>query len=242
MDPSGAGSGAEGRVVAFTGNLYLAVSTDGGGTFSYFDPTTMFPKFAGGLFGDQQLIYVPAIDRFVWCMLHHPVASNGDGAFRIAVAKPSDVAANPKTAWSNVDFVASDIGVGGAGFDQPHITFSGRFLIVAIDVDGKGRVVIRIPLTDLTSGLVHWDYTEPLTIVGGTYAFSAPCQGEADGAYLAGHVDRSTLRVFALPDAGTTYDFYGLVGVRRLLVEDAVENRLERQVSVARQRGHAPRQ
>src|SRR5262249_55429828 len=29
-----------------------------------------------------------------------------------------------------------------------------------------------------------------------------------DGAYLAGHVDRSTLRVFALPDSGTTYDFH----------------------------------
>lgn len=208
VDPSGAGSGPESSVIAYTGNVYLAVSTDSGATFKYFDPTTMFPTFAGGILGDQQLIYVPAIDRFVWCMLHGAVKATGDGAFRLAIAKPSDVALNPKTAWLPFDFVAADIGVGGSDFDQPHITFSGRFLIIAIDVAGQGRVVVRIPLTDLTTGSVNFDFTEPLTIPKSTYAFSAPCQGGANGAYLAGHVDTSTLRVFSLPDSGTAYDFH----------------------------------
>lgn len=46
-------------VVAMNGNVHLALSTDDGASFKYYDPTTIFPKFAGGLLGDQQIVYVP---------------------------------------------------------------------------------------------------------------------------------------------------------------------------------------
>jgi len=210
VDPCGAAS--ENGVVAMNGNVYLAVSADDGASFKYFDPTTIFPAFAGGILGDQQIVYVPQIDRFVWCMLHGPVAATGDGAFRIAFASSPDVKTKPKSAWSYVDFVASDIGVKGADFDQPHLTYSNRNLIIAVDADGKGRVVMRIPLTDLLGGQVSWDFTAPLTISGNTYQFSAPCGGQPDGAYMAGHVNTSTMRVFALLDGSTSYGFHD-VGV-----------------------------
>jgi hypothetical protein len=210
VDPCGAAS--ENGVVAMNGNTYLAVSIDDGATFKYYDPTTIFPKFAGGLLGDQQIVYVPQIDRFVWCMLHGPVASNGDGAFRIAFASSAGVKAKPKS-WVYVDFVASDIEVGGADFDQPHLTYSNRNLIIAVDVVGKGRVVMRIPLGDLvTGGSVGYEYTAPLKISGGTFQFSAPCGGQPDGAYMAGHVDTSKIRVFAWLDGTLTYGFHD-VGV-----------------------------
>ena len=167
VDPCGAA--AENGVVVVNGNVYLAVSTDDGGSFKYFDPTTMFPKFAGGLLGDQQIVYVPQVDRFVWCMLHGPVAASGDGAFRIAFASSADVKAKPESAWSYVDFLARDIGVGGADFDQPHLTYSNRNLVIAVDAAGKGRVVVRIPVTNLTGGPVGYDFTPPLTITGSTY-------------------------------------------------------------------------
>lgn len=115
-------------------------------------------------------------------MLHGPVAATGDGAFRIAFASSADVKAKPKSAWLYVDFVASDIGVRGTDFDQPHLTYSNRNLIVAVDVVGKGRVLMRIPLTDLLVGSVGWNFTAPLTISGNTYQFSAPCNGQPDGA------------------------------------------------------------
>ena len=208
VDPCGAA--AENGVVVVNGNVYLAVSTDDGGSFKYFDPTTMFPKFAGGLLGDQQIVYVPQVDRFVWCMLHGPVAASGDGAFRIAFASSADVKAKPKSAWSYVDFLARDIGVGGADFDQPHLTYSNRNLVIAVDAAGKGRVVVRIPVTNLTGGPVNYDFTPPLTITGGTFQFSAPCGGLPDGVYMAGHVDTSTIKVFAAPDGGTSYNFHDI--------------------------------
>src|SRR5215470_6520778 len=64
VDPCGAAS--ENGVVLMNGNVYLAVSIDDGATFQYLDPTTIFPNFAGGLLGDQQIVYVPQIDHFVW--------------------------------------------------------------------------------------------------------------------------------------------------------------------------------
>jgi hypothetical protein len=208
VDPCGAAS--ENGVVVVNGNVYLAVSTDDGASFKYFNPTTMFPKFAGGLWGDQQIIYVPQVDRFVWCMLHHPVVASGDGAFRIAFASSADVKTKPKSAWSYVDFLSSDIGVGGVGLDQPHLSYSNRNLIIAIDAAGKGRVVVRIPVTSLTGGTVNYDFTPPLTIPGPghTFQYSAPCGGLPDGVYMAGHVDTSTLKVFAALDGSSSYNFH----------------------------------
>ena len=206
VDPCGAAS--ENGVVLINGNVYLAVSTDDGGSFKYFDPTTIFPKFAGGLLGDQQIVYVPQIDRFVWCMLHGPVVASGDGAFRIAFASSADVKAKPKSAWSYLDFLASDVGVAGVDFDQPHLSYSNRNIIIAIDANGKGRVVVRIPVTALTGGPGGFDYTPPLTITGGSFQFSAPCGGLPDGVYMAGHIDRSTIKVFAAVDGGTSYGLH----------------------------------
>jgi hypothetical protein len=212
VDPCGCA--AENGVVAMTGNVYLAVSTDDGGSFKYFDPRTMFSAFAGGLLGDQQIIYVPRIDQFVWCMLHGPVGTTGDGAFRLAFASPEDVMANPSTAWAPIEFLASDIGVAGADFDQPHLTYTNQYLIIAVDVTAQGRVVVRIPLTDIPTGSIGWDFTDPLTLADSSYQYSAPCGSQPNGVYMAGHIDTSTMRVFALPDGGTNYGFHD-VGVSK---------------------------
>jgi hypothetical protein len=201
VDPSGAASPS--HVVAMVGNIYLAVSKDDGATWRYFDPTTIFPSFAGGLVGDQQMIYVPEYDLFVWIMLHNPVPATSDGAFRIAWGSAADVGSKPKSAWTYVDFVASDLDVAAAFLDQPHLSYSNRNLLVAVDASGKGRVVVRIPLTDLQAGSVGWDYTPPLT--GISYQFSAPCGERPPGAFLAGHVDTSTLRVIEWRDGDPNF-------------------------------------
>jgi hypothetical protein len=183
----------------------LAISTDDGATFDYYDPTTMFPTFAGGLVGDQQIMYEAEFDQFIWVMLHNPVPSTSDGAFRIAFASAADVAAKPKTAWGYVDFVASDFGAGGIFLDQPHLSCSNRFVIVAIDASGKGRVVVRIPLADLGTGSISYQYIGPLT--GGTsnYQFSAPAGGRPNGVFMAGHVDTSKVRLIEWLDGSSNY-------------------------------------
>jgi len=193
VDPCGGASPS--GVVAMTGNVYLAVSKDDGATFRYFDPTTMFPKFAGGIVGDQQIVYVPEVDVFVWIMLHNPVPANNDGAFRLAMAPAGDVASRPKSAWSYVDFVSSDFGIEGGFIDQPHLSYSNRNLIVAFDVSGNGRVVMRIPLSDLTGGQIRFEWIGPLTVGDSDYQFSAPAGNGPPGVFMAGHIDTGRLRV-----------------------------------------------
>jgi hypothetical protein len=200
VDPSGAASSSD--VIAMVGNVYLAVSTDGGSSWSYLDPTTMFPKFAGGLVGDQQMIYEPELDLFIWVMLHNPVPSTKDGAFRLAWASSADVESRPKSGWRFVDFVASDIDAAGEFLDQPHLSYSNRNLLVAVDAD-SGRIIVRIPLSDLGTGSIGWEYTPALS--GISFQFSAPSGQRPAGAFLAGHVDTSTLRVVEWRDGDPDY-------------------------------------
>ena len=68
VDMSGADS--ESDVVMMSGNWFLRYSTNGGGSFTTADPTTVFPKWSGHDFCcDQIVIYAPSVDRFVWFML-----------------------------------------------------------------------------------------------------------------------------------------------------------------------------
>jgi len=200
VDPSGAASPS--GVVAMVGNVYLAVSKDDGSTWKYLDPTAMFPKFAGGLVGDQQLIYEPELDVFIWVMLHNPLSSTKDGAFRLAWASAVDVGSKPKSAWRFVDFVSSDIDAPGEFLDQPHLSYSNRHVLIAVDAS-SGRIIIRIRLSDLGSGSIGWEYTPALT--GISYQFSAPSAERPPGAFLAGHVDTSTLRVVEWRDGDPDY-------------------------------------
>jgi hypothetical protein len=210
VDPSGAASG--GGVVAMTGNVYLAVSKDDGATFKYLDPSTMFPVFAGGIVGDQQIVYVPEFDVFVWIMLDNADPTTSDGAFRLAMAKAADVASKPKSAWTYVDFVSSDFGEPGGFLDQPHLSYSGRYLIVAVDVSvaASGRVVIRIPLIDLTSGSIGWQWIGPLTGGSSNYQFSAPAGGGPPGVFMAGHIDTANLRVVEWRDGNSNFATHGV--------------------------------
>ena len=213
VDPSGAASRG-GDVVAMTGNVYLAVSKDSGATFKYFDPTTLFPTFAGGIVGDQQIIYILEFNLFVWVMLHNDDPASGDGAFRLAMAKADDLANKPKTAWQYVDFLSSDFDQAGRGLDQPHLSSSGRFLIIGVDVSGAGRVVIRIPLTDVATGSVGWQWIGPLTVGESDYQFSAPAASDPPGVFMAGHIDTAKLRVVEWRDNSSSFKTHD-VGVAK---------------------------
>ena len=103
VDPCGAAS--ENAVVAINGNVYLAVSSGRRCVVQILlirQRSSQLCRWTS--LGDQQIVYVPQIDRFVWCMLHGPVAATGDGAFRVAFASSVDVKAKPKPAWSYVRF------------------------------------------------------------------------------------------------------------------------------------------
>lgn len=78
---------SESGVILRAYNTYLDVSIDNGQIFKRYGPRTIFTTaLGGGISGDQVILFVPKVDRFVWFMQHSKAAS-GEGAFRIAVAK-----------------------------------------------------------------------------------------------------------------------------------------------------------
>jgi hypothetical protein len=211
-DATGADGGEMG-VVLRAYNAYLDVSTDRGLTFKRYDPRTFFTASLGaGLSGDQVIIYIPRIDRFVWFMQHSKSAS-GEGAFRLAVATPQAIRNDPKFAWTSFDFIAGDFGDSTQDLDFPDLVASAGFLYVGTDVfaapaspgakaKAVGRLIFRVPLDDLKTTSIGFTWVKITDILGTLKAKFA--QGSTPGALWSGHQDNSTLRIWEWPDSSTS--------------------------------------
>lgn len=210
--PDRSGDDSEQRIVIHASNTYVAYSTDNGLTFKTIDPTTVFPKsLGGGLAGDQVILYVPKVARFIWFMQHKKDPKTRDGTFRLAYASPDNVRRNFYSAWSYYDFKASEFGLKGVDLDYPDLAASDKYLFVTTNAKNKGRIVIRLLLKDLIAGSVGSEYTPPLEVGkdpstgGNTLDYAHLCQQSPDGAFWAGHVDNSTLRVYSMSDSSSSY-------------------------------------
>jgi hypothetical protein len=127
LAPGGVGecpdlSGGDSETLALhTANYYIDMVD--GNTVKRFDPTTVFPGmydvgWRGGFMGDQAVVYVPSIDRFVLCLLYIDWAG---GAFRLATASPAALRDNFQTAWTYWDFPSSLFGTVDH-FDEPYLS------------------------------------------------------------------------------------------------------------------------
>ena len=205
VDMSGADS--ESDVVMMSGNWFLRYSTNGGGSFTTADPTTVFPKWSDHDFCcDQIVIYAPSIDRFVWFM-QHDADSAGIGAFRLAVASPADIKKNFQNAWTYWNFTAKDFGL-SEDLDYPDLSYTKEFLHISTDATTtNGRLVVRVALNDLrAAGTLPGRHTHPDKSKSAVGAHLA--QGSLDGAFWAGSPDNSTLQVFSWPDSSTSYSWF----------------------------------
>jgi hypothetical protein len=217
-------SGAEsGSVVLATGNWYLLYSLDGGSKFTTLDPTTVFDNTAdGGFCCDQIVQYAPSIDRFIWLMQFN---SGGDGKnrLRIAVASPESVNSSKCTSWTYWDLTSDALGVVTTAadaalplpihyLDYPNMSLGTNYLYVSIDNVGNGlaspptggRIVVRIPLGELSAGdTINYRYTD--WSKGGIAYAGHVTQNTGDEAYWAGNRNNSTLQVFSWNENSTSY-------------------------------------
>ena len=201
------GADTEPDVIMTTGNWYCDVSTDGGGSWKRLDPTTIFPNtLADGFCCDQVVLHVLAIDCFVW-FLQYKAAADGQGAFRIAVARTQSVRDDP-TAWTCWDFLGGDFGFPTSDMDYPDLACSDTFLFVSTDVFAAGgRLVVRIPLDELQAGgALNFGYTDPTrsTNAWGGHLVQQ-CRSRA---VWVGHRTNSQLEVYTMPDGGSTYSSF----------------------------------
>jgi hypothetical protein len=195
-------SGADaGQVALFTGNTYLGASKNSGGSFADLDSTTFLAKLPGRAV-DQVMIYVPRIESFAWMMQHGQSAGTNDGNIRLAVAPVKKLMTSFTTAWTSFDFTSSDFGFPGVATDRQDLSFTEKYLYLTTNMVGKGRIVIRIPLSDLAKGNASWQYTKPLDSL---FQFSDLSQQNGINAYMAGIKDGSTLKVFSCTDSNDSY-------------------------------------
>jgi hypothetical protein len=197
-DMSGADSGS---VVLFTGNTYLGASKNSGASFVDLDSTTFLLKLPGRAV-DQVMIFVPHIKTFAWMMQHGQSAGTNDGNVRLAIASADKLATSFTTAWTVFDFTSSDFGFPGVATDRQDLSFTEKYLYLTTNLVGQGRIVIRIPLSELLKGTATPQYTKPLD---GLFQFSDLSQQNGVDTYMVGIVNGSTLRVFSCTDGNNSY-------------------------------------
>ncbi|HEX8904969.1 MAG TPA: hypothetical protein VF771_09030, partial [Longimicrobiaceae bacterium] len=190
-----------GKVVLFTGNWYAAVSTDGGRTFEFLDPTqTERPGDPPGVTFccDQVAHYIPQIDTFIWLLQYGP--ETGDNIQRIGFARTADVHDNR---WRFFDLTTEIAGAPGAFMDFPDLAVGASHLYVTTNLffreGGAGSAVFRIPITSISSGAPTAE-----TFVSRELNSFRVAQNCGTTAYFAAHRDNSRLAVFAWPEADDT--------------------------------------
>jgi hypothetical protein len=189
-----------GDTIMLTGNDWMALSENGGATFSNSNPTTIFPEVDGGFCCDQVIIYVPQIDMFVW-LLQYWTDTNGDNRIRLAAQTTEEVRSSDGTAWTYWDF-PSDVFNKEASLDYNDVSVGENSLWWTSQIGG-GRVVVRIPLSEIAAkATINYAYT------GETDAlWSHLTQNATNTVYWAGHVTNSELRVYDMRDGDGFYSW-----------------------------------
>jgi hypothetical protein len=233
VEPSGASvdvhgpSGFPQRVVFQTGNLYALFSTDGGASFTRLDPTTIFPlgPTDEGWCCDQNVIYVPSIDRFVWTLLSRgrlahvevdltgkQTRFNGFNTLRVASASPQELISSGGTSWSYFDLTPQSLGLANTGFlDYPDVSFTENYLHVSVDNAYRcksegGLIVARVPLAQVAQGgQIVVNFSDPAD--GRVACLARLAHDVPDAAYWFGHATNSGLRVFEWPDGSPDYSW-----------------------------------
>jgi V8-like Glu-specific endopeptidase len=193
--------GVRGQEILVTGNWFASFSRDGGNTFSYRNPETVFPSIPNRPFCcDQLAFYVPSHDLMIWFLQHVKDATGN--TVRLAVAHGADIAAER---WRYYDFTPQGVGNWSQEwFDYPDIAASSQNLFITTNSFNMSNqfqraVVLRIPLNELqTYSALNYHFFNRTDI--GSLRLT---QGAAGTMYIGGHANTSSLRVYSWPDAVT---------------------------------------
>jgi hypothetical protein len=209
--PDATGASSD-KVVLYASNAGLRFSTDGGLHFSGSLGLPGDVSVDGGPNGDNIVVYIPKIDRFVWFhQFRHK--TNGPNRYRVSVASPTQVADSNGQAWMYFDLTSGLFGFGNDWMDYPDVAVGNKFLHFNANVVGvhSGRMVGRIPLEDLKNGgTIHIGYTDaPLQMAWGSHL----AQNITDTAYVSGHNGNDTVRVYVFPESANGYTVHDVAGI-----------------------------
>jgi hypothetical protein len=188
-------------IVFATGNWWAAISSDGGQSFQYVSPDSMFPASYGGFCCDQMTVYDPSRDIFIWSLQYSASAPGGVGKniFRIAAARPADAVQGDWWYW---DFTSAD----NTEWDFPGLCLSNDHVYYFTNRGpyNTGTVndswVFRFPLDPISTG-AGFNYGYVDFGASGITNLSWRCAtGATDVVYFAAHNTTSQIRIMRWPE------------------------------------------
>ncbi len=204
MEPTAA---VAGDIAWYTANTGVGLSTNGGRTFTLFNPSNVLPDNGLAFCCDQLVSYDRKNRLFVWISQYWCPAADqrctttGGNRIRIATAHPEDLernAATPNLAWTWWDITPKDFGVKDkdAWFDRSDMGVDDWYVNWTVDVmrGGKVRSVLaRYPLQALAKAPreLHWFYQ---TDGGARYQVA---QGTHDGTIFVNAKSQSQFSAFS---------------------------------------------
>jgi hypothetical protein len=122
-----------GTSILETWNVYAAISTNAGATWSYRDPVQLFGNEYGGFTGDQVAIYDPGSNLIFWFLLYFPDLQQNN-AMKAAWI-PADQLGTDH--WCAFDLIPRYLGAQpGSYIDMPKIGLTNSYLWLAADIYG----------------------------------------------------------------------------------------------------------
>lgn len=196
-EPSAANSG---NYVFYTGNWYVARSTNGGLTFSYINPYADMPSFCC----DQDVLYDQNRDIFIWYRQGVSDA-NGVNFFRLGISNDKGASwffynvkpTNINRAWTN------------QWWDYPRLALSNNYLYIASNMFNNAdswtrTVILAFPLDALKN---HTRFSFGYYASTTNFNF-APVQGATTTIYWGTHNTNDNFRVFSWKEGETRLNFY----------------------------------
>ena len=178
--------------IFYTGNWYVARSTDNGTSWSYIDPTSDMKTFCC----DQDVMYDPIHNVFAW--YRQGISdSNGENIVRVGISHDA------KNWWFyNISPKKINPSWINQWFDYPQLARSDKHLFFTsnmFDVDGNylRTIIVRLPLDALGLAFKHLQ----LIIIYLIRLYFSPVQGATDTMHWAGHVDNSHMAIFGWNDS-----------------------------------------
>lgn len=192
---------SDGLLVFETWNWGAGISKDGGRSWGYLNPYTLFPASYGGFCCDQVVYYDQTHDITFW-ILQYSVNASNNNAIRVAWANGATNLTN--AAFCYTDFTPQQLGSPtGTNYDQPKFARSDNDIYLEMTQYGaaSGNIVIRVAASAFTSACngVGYQWYAP-----GLFSPGFTQRGYTD-MYFAAHVSNSTLRVFDWPESAANY-------------------------------------
>jgi hypothetical protein len=206
-----------------SGNRYSAYSADGGNTFaktsglSEGGATGGFPAGVSMCGCDQQVIFAPQINRFIWVRQGQQTNGAKEGDYSIAVDTPGQLKASKGQTWHFMDLTPAQFGTymtgRGCWFDYPVVGVSEHFFLLAFSnicsTGATEAVIVRLSLSDLANSELTGSFltSSQLGTRGGggpVGSFGIAADAHDPDPNFAGWKDGTTqtaLRVFRWDDA-----------------------------------------